>query len=119
MREIAVKLVPFLKDPKSLAASIRRLAIEDRSSAVQTAALRVLAQIDRERLVPVLIEVFTDANASASSRDVIDVASELMEKYLGEDEIAAVNQGVRAKEEQRDAALDRFSGEVEWWRHDL
>lgn len=119
VREVAVKLVPFLEDPKSLAASVRRLAIEDRSSAVQAAALRVLARIDRERLVPVLIEVFTDTSLTAASRDVIDVATQLMEEYLDEDEIAAVNQGVRAKEEQRDAALGRFSGEVEWWRHDL
>ena len=119
VREVAVKLVPFLIDPKSMTAAVRRLAIEDRSSAVQAAALRVLARVDRERLVPVLVEVFTDASVSSTARDVIDVASGLMEEYLGEEEIAAVNQGVRAKEEQRDAALDRFSGEVEWWRHDL
>ena len=119
VREVAVKLAPFLNDPKSMASSVRRLAVEDRSSVVQAAALRVLARVDRERLVPVLIEVFTDSNVSAAAHDVIDVATSLMEEYLGEEEIAAVNQGVRAKEEQRDAALDRFSGEVEWWRHDL
>lgn len=119
VREVAVKLVPFLEEPKSLAGSVRRLAVEDRSSAVQAAALRVLVRVDRERLVPVLIEVLTDVGITAASREVVDVASQIMEEHLGEEEIAAVNQGVRAKEEQRDAALGRFSGEVEWWRHDL
>jgi hypothetical protein len=119
VREVAVKLVPFLQDPSSLAAPVRRLAIEDRSSSVQAAALRALVKADRPRLIPVLIEIFTDAGATAASRDVIDVANSIMEEYLDEEEIAAVNQGVREKEEQRDAALDRFLGEVEWWRHDL
>ena len=63
VREVAVKLVPFLKEPAGLAASVRRLAVEDRSSSVQAAALRALARVDRSRLVPVLIEVFTDVGA--------------------------------------------------------
>src|SRR5690606_41427005 len=65
-----------------------------------------------------LIDVFTDVNATAASKEVIDVATELMDEYLGEEEVALVNEGVRVKEEQRDAALGRFSGEVEWGRHE-
>jgi len=119
VREVAVKLAPFLQDPRSVSGSVRRLAVEDRASGVQAAALRVLATIDREKLVPVLIDIFTDVNVSAANRDVLDVANKLMEECLREDEVALVNEGVRAKEEQRDAALDRFSGEVEWWRHEM
>ena len=118
MREVAVKLVRFCRILE-LGSPVRRLAIEDRSSSVQAAALRALVKADRPRLIPVLIEIFTDAGATAASRDVIDVANSIMEEYLDEEEIAAVNEGVREKEEQRDAALDRFLGEVEWWRHDL
>lgn len=118
VREVAVKLAAFLQDPKGVAGSVRRLAVEDRVASVQAAALRVLARVDRERLVPALIDVFTDVNATAASKEVIDVATELMDEYLGEEEVALVNEGVRVKEEQRDAALGRFSGEVEWWRHE-
>ncbi len=118
VREVAVKLAAFLQDPKGVAGSVRRLAVEDRVASVQAAALRVLARVDRERLVPALIDVFTDVNATAASKEVIDVATELMDEYLGEEEVALVNEGVRAKEEQRDAVLGRFSGEVEWWRHE-
>ena len=87
-------------------------------ASVQAAALRVLARVDRERLVPALIDVFTDVNAFRGQQGSDRRGHGLMDEYLGEEEVALVNEGVRAKEEQRDAALGRFSGEVEWWRHE-
>lgn len=120
VREVALRLVPFLRDPIKVTAQVRRVAMEDRVPAVQIAAIRVLAEVDTEKLVTVLVEVFTDAaTASGGTREVIDVASELMSDALRPDQVKEVQYGIKAKEERRDAALDRFSGNVEWWRHDL
>lgn len=120
VREVSVKLTRFLKDPKAVANSLRRVATEERASAVQIAALKALADIEPDRLVNVLVEVFTDTSlAGVGGRDVVDTARELMHERLSREEIEQVEAGIKAKEEQRDAALDRFSGDVEWWRHDL
>src|SRR5690606_21281742 len=118
VREVAVRLVPFLLDPVSMSAKLRRAAIEDRSSGVQIAAMRVLADVDRDKLISVLVEVFTDS-AAGGAREVVDVASELMNGLLDPEQVKRVETGIKSKEEQRDAALDRFSGNVEWWRHDI
>ncbi len=120
VREVALRLVPFLREPLQVTAQVRRVAMEDRVPSVQVAAMRVLAQVDTEKLVTVLVEVFTDAaTASGGAREVIDVASELMSHALLPEQVKEVEYGIKAKEERRDAALDRFSGNVEWWRHDL
>ena len=79
-----------------------------------------LGDVDPEKLVSVLVEVFTDVTVtSGGSREVVDVASELMSRALDPQQVRDVEEGIRAKEERRDAAFDRFSGSVEWWRHDL
>lgn len=120
VREVAVKLTLFLADPKACAATVRRLAVEERTSAVQIAALKVLAEIDHERLLPALVEVFTDTSlAGVGGREVVEAASQIMKERLSDDEVKQVEEGVRAKEQRRDAALDLFAGEVEWWRHDI
>lgn len=120
VREVAVKLTRFLKNPASLAPQLRRAAIEDRAAPVQIAALHAVSQVDPERLVPVLVEVFTGVvDSSSSAREVLDAASELMSKVLEPGQVKDVQEGIKAKEEMRDAALERFGGNVEWWRHDM
>ncbi len=120
VREVAVKMIRFLKEPSALAPQLRRAAIEDRAPNVQIAALYALSQADPQRLVPVLVEVFTGAaDSSSSAREVLDAASELMSKVLDPGQVKDVEEGIKAKEEMRDAALERFGGNVEWWRHDM
>ena len=50
---------------------------------------------------------------------MLDAASELMSKVLDPEQVKDVEEGIKAKEEMRDAALERFGGNVEWWRHDM
>lgn len=120
VREAAVKLVRFLKEPRSVTGQVRRLALEDRSAEVQVAALHVLREVDREKLTSALVDLFTETAANrAGGRDVIETANRLMEEELSPDEVKAVKEGIKEAEERREAALDRFSGNVEWWRHDM
>lgn len=120
VREVAVRLVPFLKSPQQVTSHVRRVATEDRTAAVQIAAMRVLADVDPEKLIPVLIDVLTEpATVSKSALEVAAVADELMEQVLDAHQVREVKEGIKAKEERRDAAYDRFAGSVEWWRHDL
>lgn len=119
VREVAVRTTLFLLRPESSVSVVRRLAVEERVSSVQIAALQVLAKIDPKRLIPVLVEVFTDTSlAGVGGREVVEAASALMKNTLSDADIKKIEEGVRAKQQQRDAALDLFSGDVEWWRHD-
>jgi len=120
VREVAVKFVRFLKEPESLTPQLRRIAVEDRAAPVQIAALRVIAEVDPQRLAPVLIDVFTgSADTGSGAREVLDAAQELMSTVLEPGQVEDVKEGIRAREEMRDAALERFGGSVEWWRHDI
>ena len=120
VREAAVKLVRFLQDPRSVTGQVRRLAVEDRSAEVQIAALQLLLAVDREKLISALVDIFTEPAANRSGgREVIEAANRLMESALTPAEVEAVKAGIKEAEEHREAALNRFSGNVEWWRHDL
>ncbi|HEX6971635.1 MAG TPA: hypothetical protein VF234_05410 [Limnochordia bacterium] len=119
VRLMAVKLVPFLSDAAPLGSALRRLAVEDYSPPVQAAALRALSLVDREKLVPTLVDIFTDASGGGTAREVLDVAQTLVDEVLAPKEAEEVRTGVKAKQEKREAAYDRFAGSVEWWRHDI
>lgn len=119
VREAAVKTTLFLSDPKALSSTLRRLAIEDRSTSVRIAALHALTASDHDRLIPVLVEVLTDTKAGASGEEVAQTALTIVKQHLNDAETKEVQDGVRAKKQQRDAALDLFTSEVEGWRHDI
>lgn len=120
VREGAVKLARFLKEPRSVTGQVRRLAVEDRSADVQVAALYLLRDVDREKLTSALVDLFTDTAANrAGGREAIEAARRILESDLSPEEVKAVEEGIKEAEERREAALNRFSGSVEWWRHDM
>lgn len=119
VREVAAKAVRFLDAPEKLGSTLRRLATEDRSNAVQIAALHTLALADRQRLVPAIVEVLTDSKAVSTRKEVAEAAMDIAKTYLDAEALHAVEEGVKAKREQKDAALDLFTSEVEGWRHEI
>lgn len=119
VRQVAVELVRLLPRPADeLVGQVRRLAIEDPLPAVQMGALQVLEQLDPSRLVPCLVEVFADNGFGQGSPELLNLANEIMQRSLAPHQILKVQEGIRLKKERRAAALERFAGTVEWWRHE-
>lgn len=120
VRQVAVELCRFIQPPtEDLIAPLRRLATDDHAGAVQSRALEALSELYRDRLVPVLVDVFAADGVAGSDSEVVATANRLMEELLTEKEVAQVQKGVEEKQKKRDAALDRFAASVEWWRHDM
>lgn len=119
VREVGVELVGLLKESSSeVLGQVRRLAIEDPVPTVQMAALRALSKTDINRLIPCLIEVFSDHGFEQGSQQLLDQSNRIMKEVLSSEQIAQVQAGIEEKRERREAALERFAGTVEWWRHD-
>lgn len=120
VREVGIELVRFLERPEEeLLGQVRRLGIEDAVPSVQMAALRLLAEKDVDLLVPTLVEVFCDHGFGQGSQELLNQCNEIMARVLTPSQVLQVQDGIREKRERRDAALERFAGSVEWWRHDL
>lgn len=121
VRQVAVELVRLLPPPADgdVVGQVRRLVAEDPIPAVQVAALLVLEAVDAARLVPSLVEVFTANGFGQGSAEVLEAANQIMDRSLGQQDILRVQEGIRTKQQRREAALERFAGSVEWWRHDV
>lgn len=114
VRETAVNLARLAPASEELAAQLRRLVAEDKAAAVQVAALYALAELDQAKLVLSMIELYS---ADAPSKEAVEAANALI-STLSDADTRTVKQGVSARLEKREAALDRFVANVEWWRHD-
>lgn len=120
VREVAVQLVGLMPEaPETLISQVSRLAIEDPLPTVQMAALQVLEKVDPSRLVPSLVEVYADNGFGQGSPELLAVANEIMQRSLSPEQVLRVQQGIEQKKERRAAALERFAGSVEWWRHEV
>lgn len=119
VRQVAVELVRLMSQPaEELIGQVRRLAIEDPLPAVQMAALQVLESVDPARLVSCLVEVYADNGFGQGSPELLSLANDIMQRSLAPHQILKVQEGIRLKKERRAAALERFTGTVEWWRHE-
>lgn len=120
VREIGIGLVGFVDAPgDDLLGQVRRLAIEDTVPSVQMAALRVLTDKKSRFLVSTLVELFCDHGFGQGSQELLNQCNQIMADRLTPAQVAQVQEGIKEKRERRDAALERFAGTVEWWRHDL
>lgn len=120
VREVAVRLVGLLPEPSGpLVGQVSRLAVEDPLPAVQIAALQVLEKIDPTRLVPSLVEVYADNGFGQGSPELLAAANQIMQRSLTPQQVLRVQEGIEHKKERRAAALERFAGTVEWWRHEV
>lgn len=120
VRQVAVEMVRLLPKPaETVVGQVRRLAIEDPMPAVQMAALRALEVVDPDRLVPCLIEVYANNGFGQGAPDLLSLANEIMHRSLAPQQKLKVQEGIQLKKERRAAALERFAGTVEWWRHDV
>lgn len=119
VREVGVELVGLLRESSGeVTGQVRRLAIEDPVPTVQMAALRTLSKTDVNRLIPCLIDIFSDYAYEQGSQQLIDESNRIMEEVLTPEQVAQVQAGIEQKRERREAALERFAGTVEWWRHE-
>ncbi|HHW09227.1 MAG TPA: hypothetical protein GXX29_04575 [Firmicutes bacterium] len=114
VREVAAKMARLIPAAVELGSQLRRLVTEDHAASVQIAALWTLADIDREKMMTALIELFS---ADAPGREATDAANLLMDTLTPE-EVHTIKEGISRRMERRQAALDRFAASVEWWRHD-
>jgi hypothetical protein len=119
VRQVTIELAGLLPEINDkILGQIQRLAIEDTNPSVQSAALLVLEKIAPDYLVPCLVEVFTDHAFGQGSDVLLEVANQIMGRALEEKDILRVEAGIKQKMERREAALERFAGTVEWWRHE-
>src|SRR5690606_22779625 len=118
VREAAVKLSRLVPAYEELLPQITRLATEERLPAVQVAALETLSYLDRERFLSALVDVLSEPH-SGRREEVAEFARLLWEERLTGDEQRQVEAGIRAKQRKQEAALEKFAGTVEWWRHDM
>lgn len=119
VRGVAVELARLLQNVSAeLSGRIRLMAVEDPLPEVQMAALQAVADIDPDRLVSCLIEVYADHGFGQGSPELVELANGIMEERLVSSQVMQVQEGIRQKKERRAAALERFAGTVEWWRHE-
>lgn len=120
VREVAVYLVGLMpREVSSLVSGVSRLCVEDPLPSVQMAALQVLERIDPSLVVPCLVEVYADNGFGQGSPELLSLANQIMQRSLTPQQILKVQEGIETKKERRAAALERFAGTVEWWRHEV
>lgn len=120
VREVTIQLVGLLPEPAvTLVSEVSRLSVEEPLPALQMAALQVLERIAPEQLVTSLVEVYTDHGFGQGSPELLSLANQIMQRSLTPEQVLKVQEGIEEKKERRAAALERFAGSVEWWRHEV
>lgn len=118
VREATVKLARLLPAAKELVPQLTRLATEERLPSVQAAALETLSYVDHERFMAALADVLSEPPGSYHE-DVFQVAETLRVERLSEVDQKRLDAEVERKRKKQEAALEKFAGTVEWWRHDM
>src|SRR5690606_22257161 len=118
VREAAAKLCRLLVEYQGLLPELARLATEERIPSVQLAALETLAHLDKDRFIAASVEVLTSPPSSGRQAEVVEATQRLLEQHLTPSEQERLSEEVAAKREKQEAALEKFAGTVEWWRHD-
>lgn len=120
VREVAIQLVGLLPEAAStLVSEVSRLSVEEPLPALQIAALKVIERIAPELLVSSLVEVYADHGFGQGSPELLSLANQIMQRSLTPEQVLKVQEGIEEKKERRAAALERFAGSVEWWRHEV
>ena len=118
VREAAAKLCRLVTEYQELLPELARLATEERIPSVQLAALETLGYLDKERFIVAAVEVLTSPQSAGRQAEVVEATQQLLEQHLTPEEQDRLSQEVAAKREKQEAALEKFAGTVEWWRHD-
>lgn len=117
VREVAIRCMPLLPDATSLVGGLARIAAEDRLRGVQLAALGTLSKLAPERFFEAAAETLADA--ASLHPDVVTGLDRIIGDTLTESERKRLESEAAERRRRRDEVLDKFSGTIESWRHDL
>lgn len=113
VRQVALRLIDFL-DSEELLFQARRMAVEDRVTAVQRDALDLLAKRSRPLLLDALVHLAAaHGNLSTEFRERLEA---MVNETLTPEERDELRRRVAEKRHRRDRALEQYSADVEWWR---
>lgn len=118
VRQIAAKLSRLAPVHADLLPQLSRLATEERLPAVQSAALETLSYLDRERFLAAMVDVMSAVRGTVQE-EALAFARKLWDERLTPEERARAEAEIQAKRKAQEAALEKFAGTVEWWRHDM
>lgn len=114
VRQVAVRLMDFLPS-EDLLYQARRMAVEDRSLAVQRDALDLLVRRDRKLLLDALVHL-AESRGNTLAPELRERLEAIVEDALTHQEREELRRRVEEKRERRARALDQYSTDVEWWR---
>lgn len=117
VREVVLRALPLLPDAKPLMATVARTAAEDRLRGVQLAALETLAALDAERFFEAAAETLADSGSLHP--DVVDGLDRVIGETMTDEERKRLEAEAAQRRKRREEVLDKFSGTIESWRHDL
>lgn len=113
VRQTALRLIDFLES-EELLFQARRMAVEDRVTAVQRDALDLLAKRSRPLLLDALVHLAaTHGTLSTEFRERLEA---MVNETLTPEERDELRRRVAEKRHRRDRALEQYSTDVEWWR---
>lgn len=116
VRQVALRLIDFLPS-EELLSEARRMAVEDRSIAVQRDALDVLLRRDRKVLLDALVQV-AESKGSSLAPELRERLEAIVEGSLTQAEREELRSRVEEKRQRWARALDQYSTDVEWWRRE-
>ncbi|HEY8531970.1 MAG TPA: hypothetical protein VIL08_06950 [Limnochorda sp.] len=114
VRQVALRLMDFLPS-EDLLYQARRMAVEDRSLAVQRDALDLLVRRDRKLLLDALVHL-AESRGNTLAPELRERLEAIVEDALTHQEREELRLRVEEKRERRARALDQYSTDVEWWR---
>jgi len=116
VRQVALRLIDFLPS-EELLSEARRMAVEDRSIAVQRDALDLLLRRDRKVLLDALVQV-AESKGSSLAPELRERLEAIVEGSLTQAEREELRSRVEEKRQRWARALDQYSTDVEWWRRE-
>lgn len=114
VRQVALRLIDFLPS-QELLFQARRMAVEDRSLAVQRDALDLLVRRDRKVLLDALVQL-AESRGNTLAPELRERLEAIVENALTHKEREELRHRVDEKRQRRARALDQYSTDVEWWR---